>query len=285
MGGSQPSQTTQTTKYELAPEQRELLDLAMPGVRSFAASTPTMYPGNTVADFTPAQLAGQAGALQSAGTQQGLAGAAAQDTTGLLGNIWDPANNPALQGAIDASVRPITENYQQVVKPGIRDEFQGSQPFGGTRKNLAQGQAANAYLRNVGDTANKVVQGAYDTNMNANLKALALLPQTQAAQTTPALTTSGVGDVQQAMAQQLLNQEVNRYNYAQLAPFLQSQEIMSMVNAIPGAGSTTTANLPQQSTLQKILGGGMTGASLGSLFGPIGSGIGAGGGALLGFLA
>jgi hypothetical protein len=48
-------------------------------------------------------------------------------------------------------------------------------------------------------------------------------------------------------------------------------------------GTKITAQTPgQASTLQRLLGGGLAGAGLGSSFGPLGAGVGALGGAALG---
>ena len=68
--GSQP--VSQTTTTELSPEQRQLMNLAMPGVTNYAATVPQRYQGSTVAGFDPSQTAGQEGALQSAGVQTDL---------------------------------------------------------------------------------------------------------------------------------------------------------------------------------------------------------------------
>lgn len=279
--GDQPQQTSQ---YVLAPEQREILNLAMPGLKSFAATTPARYQGNTIAPFDPAQVAGQNMALNAAGSQAQLAGNAADTSNFYLGgNVWDPASNPNLQKAVDASVRPITEQYQQVVRPAIRDESQAAgQQFGGSRRNIAEGTAATGYLRAVGDTSSKLVQNQYETNINAQMKALGLLPTTQTAQVTPAATTSAVGDVRQQMAQALLNRDVSNFNYDQLAPFLQSKELIALLQGIPGASVTATGNVPRANPLVSGLGGAASGAALGSMIMPgIGTGVGAGAGALM----
>lgn len=284
MGGP-TEQPTQTSQYNLAPEQKQILDLAMPGVQKYAASVPQRYQGSTVAGFDPSQTAGQEQVLGSSGTQQSLAGSGAGASQTLLNNPWDPSRNPSLQGAVDAAVRPITEQYQNTVRPAIRDEFTGAgQVFGGSRRNIAEGNAANSYLRNVGDTSSKLVSDEYSNNLGAQVKALGLLPQTQQAQAIPGLTTSGVGDVRQGQAQSQLNANVSGYNYDQLAPFLQSKELLSLLQGIPGGSTTTTANTPRPNQAMSALGGAAAGASLGSMLGPVGTAGGAGLGALLAFL-
>lgn len=285
MGGS-TTQPEQRTTYELSPEQRELMNLAIPGVREFAASVPQRYSGSQVAGFTPEQVSGQEQVLGAAPIQRDLATSAAganQFYTG--GSIWDPASNPNLRGAIDASVRPIYENLTEKALPAIRGEAVTTGNFGSSRQGIAEGIATREASRAAGDAASKLAQNQYETNVNAQLKAMGLLPTVQAAQTTPGVTTSGVGDVRQAMSQALLNQDVNAFNFDQLAPFLQSKEIMALLTGLPGGTTVSTANTPQPNKLTSALGGAAAGASLGSaIFPGVGTGIGAGAGALLPFL-
>ena len=279
-----PSQTTTTN---LTPQQKEIQKLAMPGIREFAATVPERYQGSQVAGFDPLQTQGQEQVLSAAqGQQQQLANAATNANTFALTDIWNPSTNPNLQNAIDAAVRPITEQYQGVVRPAIRDDFQGAgQQFGGSRRNVAEGVAGRGYLRQVGDTASKLVQDQYANNLSAYIKALGLVPQTQQAALAPGLTTSGVGDVRQALSQLMLNQDVSNFNYDQLAPFLQSKELWALLNTAPGGSTTTTATAPAVNKPVAALGGAAAGASLGgTLGGPPGAVGGAAIGGLLPFI-
>lgn len=280
--GPGSGESTKTTQNILSPQQEEILGLAMPGIRSFAATVPQRYSGSAVAGFDPSQVAGQDAALAAAPTQAGIAGNAAnanQFFTG--GDIWNPASNPHLQGAIDASTRPIVQNYQETVLPGIRNDAVASGNFGSSRQGVAEGIAARGMSNAVGDTASRVVQGQYGTNIEAQLKAMGLAPSVQQAQTVPATTTSGVGDVRQALAQRMLGENVGNFNYDQLAPFLQAQELTSLLSGIPGGGTQSTANNATQNPWGQSLGGALTGATAGSAFGPVGTGVGAVGGAVL----
>lgn len=280
-GSSQPTQTTTT---QMSPEARSLYNLALPGVQSFAASTPQRYQGSTVAGFDPNQVAGQEGALSAAGAQNSLASGAAGSLPFFFGDIWNPSSNPNLQGAIDASVRPIQQNLTENELPAIRSEFSGGN-YGGSRQGIAEGLAVGRTNQAIGDTASKVAQNQYDTNVNAQLRAYGLLPTVQGAQTAGSLTTSGVGDVRQARDQALLNENVGNFNYDQLAPFLQSKEILSLLTGLPGGTTTTTASTPGSPGVSQALGGAAAGAGIGgAIGGPLGAGIGAAGGAALPFL-
>lgn len=281
-----PSPTTQTTTTQLTPEQQQVLNLAMPGIQSFAANVPSQYPGSTVSPFTASQTAGQNMALGAAGDQANLAGNAARATNNFTsGDIWNPASNPNLTNAINAATRPITQQLTQSTLPAIRGSAVTSGNFGSSRQGIAEGLASQAASTATGDTAAKVAEDEYNTNIDAQLKAIGLTPTVQQSVIQPAVTTSGVGDVQQAQNQSELNSTIGSYNYSQLAPFLQSQELISLLQGIPGGGSTTTGTVPQANPATMALGGAAAGASLGSAIMPgVGTGLGAGAGALLPFL-
>lgn len=284
-GGAPPTQTTQQI---LSPQQQQMLDLAMPGVRGFAASVPQRYQGSTVAPFDPSQSSGQNLALNAADSQATLAGHGA-DTSNFYtgGDIWNPSSNQNLQGAIDAAVRPINRQLTESTLPAIRSEAISSGGFGGSRQGIAEGLASQGAATAAGDTASKVAEDSYKTNVQAQLQALGLLPQTQQAQLSPATTVSGVGDVRQQQNQAMINQNVGNFNYDQYAPFLQSQEIMSLLSGLPGGGTQTTGSTPTSGgpTAMTALGGAATGATLGTAIMPgVGTVVGGVGGALLPFL-
>jgi hypothetical protein len=86
------------------------------------------------------------------------------------------------------------------------------------------------------------------------------------------------------MEQARLSEAQQAFNFEQYAPYLRSKDILSLVQGIPGGTTVSTANVPRPSPWAQGLGGAMTGASLGSIFGPIGTGAGALGGAVLPFL-
>src|SRR4249920_333793 len=143
MGGSAPTAPTQSTTYQLSPEQRQLMDLAMPGVKQFAASVPQRYPGETVSPFTSAQTTGQNMALDAAGAQADTAKTAsdvfrqlpsqvAQQIPGLqpfVGqtqnyeqNPWQglAAADPAMSSYIQAAQDPLYKNLTEQVLPNVR---------------------------------------------------------------------------------------------------------------------------------------------------------------------
>ena len=280
-GGQQQQAPTQTVTNVPSPQQTELMNLALPGVRQFAAQTPQRYPGSQISPFDPSQVAGQEMALGAAPAQQDLATSGADVTNARLGQ------DPQLMRdqAIAAVTRPIYQNLQEKALPSIRSDAIASGGYGGSRQGIAEGQAIRDTGVAAGDAAAKLSANIYDTDVKAQLQALGLLPQTQQAQLAPATTTSGVGDVRQNMAQQQLGQDVSNFNFDQYAPFLQSQEILSLLQGLPGGSTVATGSVPQQNKLTQSIGGAATGAALGSAIAPgAGTLLGGGAGALLPFL-
>lgn len=299
-----------TARQLLSPEQEALLGYVVPNVQRFAAHVPQRYQGPTVAGFDPSQVAAQETALGAVPAQSRLAGNAADTSNFYLGgDVWNPESNPNLQNAIGAATRPITQNFNEILMPAIRGEAIKTGGLGGSRQGVAEGIATRGAAQAIGDTSSKIVQDLYRTNMEGQLKALGLLPQTQQAQLAPTMTTGAVGDVRQGMSQALLDQQLQGFNAEEMlrmAPLLQAREILSIIQGLPGGGASTSGagagsaagstagtatgtstainSVPKTSPWQQALGGAATGASMGSMFGPVGMGVGAAGGAVLPFL-
>jgi hypothetical protein len=283
-GGGTP---TQTTEFKLSPEQQQMYGFALPYLKSFAAQTPERYGGSTIAGFNPNQTGGQQQVLDATGQMAGVANSAAganQFITG--GNFWDPQYNPALQGTIDATTRPIVQNYQEKILPGIRSDAISSGNFGGSRQGVAEGIAARDVSTAIGDTAAKTTEDLYKTNIDAQLKAMGLAPVVQGALTAPGQAQSAVGDVQQAMSQAQLNELVQNF-FADRGglDFAKAKDILGLISGMPGGQTVSTGSVPQPNMAMSTLGGAASGAALGSAIMPgIGTGIGAAGGALLPWL-
>ena len=278
-----PTQPTQTTQQVLSPEQRQLLDITMPTIQKYAATVPQRYQGPTTASFTPEQVTGQEMALSATpGINEIGANAAKANNFYTSGNIWDPAANPNLQGAIDAAVRPVYTNLTEKALPAIRSGSIQSGNFGGSRQGIAEGAAIRDAGTIAGDISSKISQDQYATNVGAQQRAIAMAPTVQGAQTTGATVTSGVGDVRQAMDQAHLNAAQNAFNFDQYAPFMNARDILSIIQGLPGGSTVSTGNTPQTNPIMSSLGGAASGAALGSAIMPgIGTGVGAIGGALL----
>jgi len=110
-----------------------------------------------------------------------------------------------------------------------------------------------------------------------------LTPQLQQAQYMPGQAMQQIGNYYTQRGQQQLNNTIGLYNAQQAYPWEQLARENAIIGGAGGLGGTTVGTGTTSVPLgQRILGGGLAGAGLGSAFGPMGSGLGAAGGALAG---
>lgn len=237
----------QTTTQVVSPEQRDLLNLGINQIKSAQASTPQL-PGTT--PFDPAQVAAQEGALaKSSGVLQDLATTGAQTQKFLSGDVLDVNTNPALQKAIEAAQRPITENFLNTVLPGFRTGAVQAGALGSERGDLAQEGLASTYMRQVGDTAAGMANAAYGQGLDALVKGQALLPQTQQAMLAPEAAQEAVGATRRGMAETVANEPVAQSQF----DWLRGLQLLGSASGVPGGGTTGTVSQPNN-TMQTLLG-------------------------------
>ena len=84
-------------------------------------------------------------------------------------NIYDAgqyANNPYLNGAIDAASRDVTRNLTEDVLPGINRQAAGAGNTNSTRTGIAEGVALRGAQDRIGDIASTVRADAYNNGIN-----------------------------------------------------------------------------------------------------------------------
>lgn len=284
------------------------------GVFQGAQNTYNQFAGNpasSVAGFTPDQQ--QAiGMTQNVanGTNVGNAAtvnnAAGNYTTNLLNGNYlnsnpgnaafnkfasgDMMNNPYMTGMANAAADSITRAYQTATSPQTASAFAGSGRYGSGAYGNAVSQNQQDLATQLGNSMNNLYGGMYQNNMQNMLQGAqglstnyntATQQQLAGAANAPNIVNSvngaisnlyNMGGNQQALQQQQIN-----------APW---QLLNNYSNLIQGQyGGTTTSSQPYyQNRMAGGMGGAMGGAMLGSMFGPVGMGIGALGGGLLGML-
>ena len=278
-GGGDPQTTTQSTTQELSPEQRAILEPLVPIVSEFGQTPIQQFPGTTVPGFTPTEQTAQQQALTAAGGIEQDVGQANTFANFLQSQAFLPGANPALQANIDAAVRPLTETFGQTVLPQIRGQENLAGQVGGSRGGLAEQQATNALLRQVGETSSGLINANFQNALKAGGQSLFAQPNLATSALLPSEIASGVGGAERALQTAQLQEEAQKFGAEQLAAFAPAQAAANLAFGFPG-GTTTSVNTspgPQGiSSTQGALGG----ASIGALFGPWGAAVGGGLGAL-----
>lgn len=248
------------------------------------------FPNQQVAGFNPNELAALQMELGIVPGQAALGGAAGNEAYNTLaGTYLNPASNPALAAYANAATQGLVNNYQAAVAPSEMSKAALSGAFGGSSD--AEARALNQYDlgQNIGNTEANIYEPAYQAERQNQLSTLGQLANVNTALRAPGETALQVGGLQQEQQQQELNAAYqNAYQQANWPFELASFFGNALGPADMGAGrSTTTGPNPYATTggggLQGAIGGGLTGAGIGSKFGPwgalIGGGIGALGGA------
>lgn len=185
-------------------------------------------------------LLGQAGGTQ--GQVNSAIGQGNAQTSGGLnflagGDVLRPESNAALQAAIQGASRPVIENFQNNILPGIGQEAVTAGGYGGSRHGIAEGLAAQGVTRQVGDIASSMSNQNYQTGLQAMLGGL----NTQVGQQGQNLQAMlGAGQQGQNAAQGVMQGILGGANTQQAGTL--------------GAGSLT--NQAASQIMQSILGGG-----------------------------
>lgn len=109
------------------------------------------------------------------------------------GAVLNPSSNPALQQAIQGATRPIIDNFNNNIMPGISNDAVATGGFGGSRQGIAQGLAAQGVTKQVGDVASQMMNQNYQAGLGAMTSGLNTSVAQQGTQGNLALGAGNLG--------------------------------------------------------------------------------------------
>lgn len=281
--GSQTPSTTQTNSVKYSPEQQSVIDSAMPFISQYASSALPTLPSNLIAGFNPNEVAAQNSAVQTAtGTGAQLGQNAAASNSFLLDPaILNPSSNPYLAQHGQDIATTMNQSLLEQVLPALRSQAtQSSGPYAGgqSKAGIAEGLASGRNSQAIGNSLTDLYNRSYTTGLNTMLQAGQQVPLTQQSLLFGSNVQGQVGAQQRALEQAQLDSTNQMALLQQQLPFLRAQDLLSLVQGMPGAQgvSTVTGSTPSVSPVQGALGG----ALAGSAFGPWGTALGGGAGLL-----
>jgi hypothetical protein len=274
----------------------------------FGQPQPSMYPEQMY--VSPSQQTLEALAAQENIARQGMAPLTAgqQAYAQSLGQIGQTAAGGFLQGspyqqaAIQAATRPLQQQFTESTLPAIQSAFSRAGRYGSGAQERAIAQAQEATSRAMGDVTANIAYQDYARERGLQQQAIAqqaalgaMAPQFYQAQMLPAQTLAQVGQQQEAIAAQPLQEAIQRYQFGQQLPYNQLQGYLSSVYGTPLSQSIYAPTPQYQNTMMNTVAGAglgyVGGQALGSFLGgtpfsltsPSGYGLtGAGIGGLLG---
>ncbi len=252
---------TSSGESKIDPALRPYLEMGLQRANQlFFGAQPQLFPGQMY--VSPSAQTLQALSQQEAlatGAQPTLE-AAQQAYQASLGQIGQTAAGGFLQGSpyrdamVQAATRPITQQFGEQVLPGVASLYSKAGRYGSGAMERAIGGATEAYGRALGDVSSNIV--GQDYARERGLQQQAQMGQAALAQAAPSFFQMGflpsqalatVGAAREGIAAQPLQEQIQRYQYAQQLPYQQLQGFLSSVYGTP-MGSSQFGQVPQAQT-------------------------------------
>lgn len=284
MGSKTPATTTQTTSVQMSPEQKSIFNMAMPYAKEYAAKPIEQFQGTGIAEFNPLEVQAQQTAQAAVPGAKSLteAGSAAQAKMLDPSFMLDPANNAYLQNAMRANNDETMRGLMETALPGVRagaTSAGGQYSGGATKAGIAEGVAIGRTSDAISNSNTRMLFDAYNRGMAGMQGAIQGNAGVVGASLLPAGIESAVGEQQRSMEQAKLDEQIRQFYTGQQLPFLQAQELMQLIQGMPGGSTTSTAtgSTPGVNPGMAGLGGAASGAAIGSTVGMPIAGAGVGG--------
>lgn len=272
-GGGNTTSTGTTTSVNYSPEEAarraQVMDEAQRVYNATSgqvANSP--YPGAKPVGFSPETVVSQQLAVQNAAGAQDQVNNINQGVNYGLTGAMDVENNPYLNKAIAAAVRPIQQEYTDAggIMSQIRTGASQAGQYGGSRQGVAEGIAAGRQAQAIGDTSAKIASDAYNKGQETFQKTLTFAPQAMEAGMTPVNWLSSVGAQKENLAQQQADYGANAQMWNMNAPWIPLQNYAGLVygGSAPStsAMSTATGAGAARNPIGQAAGAGLTAASI-----------------------
>lgn len=224
MGLGAGSTVNQTQLSPPAFQQPYVNQLLSEAQRLYGMPGPQFFPGNTVAGFSPTQIAGQQmvvdAAQRASGVGESLLGAMQQ---GLSGQP-----NPYLDQMADTITRRVNQAVTENWLPAVRSGAVSSGTYGGSRQALAETGIGREAARELSDRLAQLYGGAWESSQNRALQTMQLAPSAIGAMLAPGQATTAVGEQQRELEQAKINEAISRWMHEQQLPYQKLAEYFNV---------------------------------------------------------
>ena len=256
------SKTQRTSNAPWAAQQPYLKEVFKEGQKLYQQGPVKYFPGQTVADFTPEELAAQQMLLGYVPQAEQQSSAATRGLEALQGAL-DVRSNPYLRQYVQAATQPVMDQLRQSVLPGIRGRAVMAGGYGGSRQGIAEGLAAQGALDAVGNLSARMYSDAYARGLRAMQGALQLAPAVQKMGAFPATLQSTIGETRREMNQAKIDAEKARWDFQQNAAWDALRRYREAVQGDYGGVQSSKSG----GGVAGALGGALVGAKLGGKLG------------------
>jgi hypothetical protein len=283
-GGSGGGQST-TQIQQIDPVMRPFIQYGLEeSARLYQnPDIPQYYPGQTYVGPSQQTQAALAAAQQRATMGNPLVPAAqqaAQQTIqgGFLGG------NPFFEGAFRGATAGAQTAYQDATQQALSNASRAGR-YGSGAMGTALDRAGGVFANALTNTAGQLAYQNYADERGRQQAMIGAAPQLAAADYADIGQLMQTGQIAEGYQDVALQDAVNRFNFAQQAPYQKLQSYLSGAYGAPmGSQGSVTTSGGGRSQAAGALGGAASGAAIGSMFGPYGTAIGGGLGLIGGLL-
>lgn len=244
-GGGGGGNTTTTQRTELADEQKPYVTDVLKQAQDLSKTPTTYYPGQTYAD--PSQATNAA--------IQAQIGRAAYGSPAM--NAMNSQLTDTLNGSYLSAGNPYMSNMMNQIGDQVQNQMDSRFNASGRFGSGAQAAATASALAN---QAGQLGYQNYGDERNRQLQSMLFAPQAAQSDYYDIAKLAEAGGVQEDQAQQKINDQMARYNYAQQEPW---QRLMQYGSLAYGGNLGGNSTATQQGGGQS-LGSGLLSAGLGT---------------------
>jgi len=270
-GGGGGGGTNTVTRTELDPVMRPFVQYGLEeSARLYQnPDVPQYFPGQTYVGPSQQTQAALAAAQQRATMGNPLVPAAqqaAQQTIqgGFLGG------NPFFEGAFRGATQGAQTAYQDATQQALSNASRAGR-YGSGAMGTALDRAGGVFANALTNTAGQLAYQNYDTERGRQQAMIGAAPGLAAADYQDINQLLQTGQAAEGYQEAAMADAVNRFNFAQQAPYMKLQSYLSGAYGAPSGMQQTTPVYRNQ--MGNVLGGALTGAALGG--GGAGSAVGA----------
>ena len=276
-GGSGGGGTNTVTRTELDPVMRPFVQYGLEESTRLYQAPGSMqyYPGQTYVSPSQQTQAALSAAQQRAVTGNPLTPAAQQTALNTIqGNYL--GGNPFFEGAFKAATQGAQTQYMDATQQALSNASRAGR-YGSGAMGTALDRAGGVYANALTNTAGTLAYQNYADERARQQAMIGAAPSLAAADYQDINQLLQTGQAAESYQEAAMADAVNRFNFAQQAPYMKLQSYLSGAYGAPSGMQQVTPVYRNQ--VGNVLGGALTGAALGGL---TGSGMGAGVGAAIG---
>jgi hypothetical protein len=218
------------------------------------------YPMQTYVGPSGLTQQGVAGIQQGAEAMQPILGQAGANY-GQLSNVADVANNPWVQGQIQANERSVLDTLQNKALPMLQQNAVGVNAMGSDRLGLAQGQAMGEASKALSNQNASTMLNAYGQGLQTQMGALGQTGNMLAGYLQPGMALGQAGYTVEDYQNRALQDAMQRFAYQYQEPWQRMQNVGNLLGLTQNTGtqygsSAGTGTAPSQGGgIGGILGG------------------------------